>query len=461
MERRARFSQFDSKYYEASIPDESPTTPGRPAKTAGRNDSRTIHLDELYEWTRGRGPQRRGTAGSEPAGSDWPRPGEDVKSEWPVVDVEERVPGYSERPQTPTTTNYNPNFLHPPTPGQDDFYGPTTAPNGDGFAQTPLRRRSTKMSAVIDLEMSSRFGWWTPILLVITVLVVTLTALYANGTVKNLMEDSFFTSSQSNPLLVLRLLTEACALLLAALVMVVVEDLQWALASRPQGVSLLHFIGLDAGTGVWGLVRLLATAEWKEKYSSLFRLIVICTIPLPGIVLMGDITLELIFFPQKEYPVAAGVGQFDSSFINSVDDTALTALLIAMGSPSWSTKDTWTLDALGPSYGLCTVSSNDTSWSPCAESHILTGGILGISPQMDDLTTYPASTAYVVPHTRTLQLEYGEVHNIDALYDNGECYMIGTSYAAAYWCTNTGHDQELLFGEKRPMDLCESRLRTG
>lgn len=165
---------------------------------------------------------------------------------------------------------------------------------------------------------------------------------------------------------------------------------------------------------------------------------------------IGDVNLELVFFPEDTYPVAAGLDQFNSSYISKVDDTIVTALLVQMGSPSWSTRETWSMDPLGPPYGKCTVSSTDKSWAPCAESHLLTGGALSISPQRDDISKFTDSTAYVVPRTRSIQLEYGGVHDTQALYDNGTCYTVGAAYAAAYWCTATGSDQELLFGEKRP-----------
>lgn len=78
---------------------------------------------------------------------------------------------------------------------------------------------------------------------------------------------------------------------------------------------------------------------------------------------------------------------------------------------------------------------------------MLVGGVLSISPQRDNLSVFPDSTAYVVPHTRSVQLEYGTVHDLDGLYNDGTCYLIGSSSAASYWCTDTGLDQELLFGE--------------
>lgn len=449
MDRPGRFSHYNSTFYEASY--RSNTSGERSASKTRASPGEDIKLDELYEWTkRKEWPTRKET---EDLGQ-WRRRAtataddlriDDIK-EWPTVAVEKETSPRASSPRNSPDRHFDHNFLHPPTPNRISFPPPISRSAGDSGHEPPtLARRMTSMS--INLQQTSRFGWWTLGLLLVTVIVVTMTALYANGSAKSLMRDKFFTTSSANAILILRILTEACALLFAALIMVVVEDLQWALASRPVGVSLLHFVGLDAGTGVWGLLRLLATADWKHKYSSLFRLVVICMIPLPGIVLMGDINLELVFFPESTYKVSAGVAQFNSSYIAMVDHTVLTAMLIQMGSMTWSARDTWTSSPLGPLYGKCTVSQTDDSWAPCDESHLLVGGVLGVSPQSDNFTTYPDSTAYVVPKTRSLQLEYGTVHDIDRLHDNGTCYTIGASTAAAYWCVDTGSDKELLFGK--------------
>lgn len=378
--------------------------------------------------------------------ADWRQnttPVAESPKEWPTVTVE-KVPSsnYNDVPTREPEPQFNQNFLHPPTPSRESILGTLATDGRDNDDTTSLRSRRLS----VNMDESSRFGWWTLCLLLLALLMVILAGLYSTGSATALMRDKFFTTSSANAILILRILTEACALMMAALVVVVVEDLQWALASRPEGVSLLHFVGMDSGTGVWGLLRLLATADWKEKYSSLFRLMVICTIPLPGIILMGDIAIELVFFPQETYPVSAGIGDFNASFINSIDSVSSTALLVQMGTPAWSDRDSFSMDPLGPGHGLCTVSATDRSWAPCDESHLLTGGIVSISPQKDDLAKFPESTAYVVPKTRVLHLEYGAVHDVQGLYDNGYCYLIGTAAAASYWCTAVGPSKELHFG---------------
>ncbi|KAJ5000292.1 hypothetical protein K4K48_002899 [Colletotrichum sp. SAR 10_66] len=338
------------------------------------------------------------------------------------------------------------NFLHPPTPDAMDSSASAASfdRKRDEFNDTIHLTSNAPPGAEGGKAGGSSFLWWTWALWLLGALMVTLTGLYSTGSAKALMKQSFFVASPQNSILLLRVLTELCAVVLAALVVVVVEDLQWALASRPGGVSLLHFVGLDSGTGVWGLLRLLATADWKEKYSSLFRLLVICSIPLPGIILMGAISIEMVTFPEKTYPVSAGIGPFNASNVYHVRNSTATALLVQMGSPAWSDRDSFSLDPLTKGVGKCT--GPDGNWAPCDESHLLTGGVVAIAPQTDDLKQLPGSASYVVPKTRVVQLEYGKVPDLENLRKTGKCFLLGAASAASYWCAKTGDNNALLFG---------------
>ncbi|KAF9869964.1 hypothetical protein CkaCkLH20_12573 [Colletotrichum karsti] len=337
--------------------------------------------------------------------------------------------------------HHDTNFLHPPTP---DAQEQSFDRKRDSFNDTIQLTAVQSGSGGSEKTGTSPFVWWTVGLWLLAALMVTLTTLYSTGSAKALMKQSFFVASASNSILVLRVMTELCAIIMAGLVVVCVEDLQWALASRPQGISLLHFVGLDSGTGVWGLLRLLATAEWRQKYSSLFRLLVICSIPIPGVILMGAISIEMVTFPEKTYPVSAGIAPFNASNIYHVKNSTATALLVQMGSPAWSDRDSFSLDPLHQGVGKC--SGLDGKWAPCDESHLISGGVVSIAPQADDLKQFPGSSSFVVPHTRVVQLEYGKVPDLNKLRSTGRCVLLGAANAASYWCSAVGDKNGLLFG---------------
>lgn len=239
--------------------------------TTASTGGESIKLDDLYEWTRRKDwPRRRE---SEDVG-DWRKGAtitEDELKTFSEVTIEKETwPGRGRQGSVPEPRRFDDNFLHPATPNRNSFPLPPANTHADDHEPADLPRRMTNLPGA-NINKTSKFGWWPLLLLLLTAIMVVLTAIYANGTAKPLMQDRFFSTSSPHTILILRILTEGCALLFAALVVMVVEDLQWALASRPSGVSLLHFVGLDSGTGVWGLLRLLATADWNQKYSSLFR----------------------------------------------------------------------------------------------------------------------------------------------------------------------------------------------
>ncbi|KAH7065344.1 hypothetical protein B0J12DRAFT_32541 [Macrophomina phaseolina] len=175
-------------------------------------------------------------------------------------------------------------------------------------------------------------------------------------------------------------------------------------------------------------------------------LMILLSIPLPGIILMGDINIELVFFPEHTYPVAAGLSDFNASYISELTDVATTALLVQMGNPVWSNREVVSVEPLGREDGHCTASNVSSKWVPCDESYFMAGGFNSVSPQADDLVNYPDSNAYVVPRVKGYHVEYGKVHDLKTLHDDGNCHLIGSASAAAYWCAAVGPNKELLFG---------------
>lgn len=225
------------------------------------------NTDDYEEWQRQQYAKEADVHGHE----EWPRYSR-VDSHPSAYPKPLRTGTGQNKRQSEQQQQRNANFLNPPTPDATDrsFDKKEAGGGGDGAAydsgdEAPLNPRAPPGAR------NNNFVWWTFGLWTLGVVMVVLTTVYSTGSAKALMRQNFFVASQSNSLLVLRIMTELCAIVIAAIVVVVVEDLQWALASRPGGVSLLHFVGLDSGTGVWGLLRLLMTADWRQKYSSLFR----------------------------------------------------------------------------------------------------------------------------------------------------------------------------------------------
>ncbi|KAK8160738.1 hypothetical protein BKA80DRAFT_204954 [Phyllosticta citrichinensis] len=260
------------------------------------------------------------------------------------------------------------------------------------------------------------------------------------------MRWDIFRPSPSRAILVLRIMTEILCLYMLALGIMIVEDLQWTLASRPGGVSLLHFIGLDPGTGTWGLLRLFLSAGWRDKMLSFWRLVLILAIPLPGVIIMGDITIEPVFFTKSSYDACAGLAHFNASLAQELSATGKMALMSHMANPNWDSRFNIPVSPLSRSYGQCWNPSNATQWQACEESYLMTGGWTLVTPQADDLIQHPDATAYVVPNVQSYQVEFGEVSDLQRLRAFGECFTLGGAAAAALWCVSVGTKRELIFG---------------
>jgi hypothetical protein len=144
----------------------------------------------------------------------------------------------------------------------------SSPPDGDktglGVHVSPIRRRSCRSSP------RSSFRPYTLILFFLASAFATFTAVYASANIDP-FRFRFFSSSSSHSLLLLRVVSEGSTILLWALMLKVMEELQWALASRRNGENLMQFLSLDMGTGCWGLLRLLRQSPWKYKSTVLIR----------------------------------------------------------------------------------------------------------------------------------------------------------------------------------------------
>jgi hypothetical protein len=120
-------------------------------------------------------------------------------------------------------------------------------------------------------EKEKGYAVYNVSLLLLATAAVALTGLYASGAIRSILSVKLFSASSSYSLFVLRVLSEVCTIVLGALSVTVIGNLQWALASRLNGIDLIRFLSLDAGTGLWSLLQLLVVSRWKNKPSSFGR----------------------------------------------------------------------------------------------------------------------------------------------------------------------------------------------
>ncbi|KAF2663225.1 hypothetical protein BT63DRAFT_380240 [Microthyrium microscopicum] len=257
------------------------------------------------------------------------------------------------------------------------------------------------------------------------------------------MNFHFLSSSPSNSLLALRIISEVSTILLWGLGVASLEDLQWALASRKDGMNIFQFLTLDMGTGIWGLMRLVIRSPFAYKGLALLRIIFLCTIAVPGVLIMSNISINQVFFPISTHQVSAGLAPFNVSYTRNLDETWATALCANVGNPVWSSLNSISVPPLPRGQGGCDSTTSLThEWEPCQEAYFLTGGIERVAPQPALGPNMSAATAIVVAHTQGYHIEFGRLRDPQFLQQKG-CGQRGDESGAVFWCLSNGQAQEL------------------
>jgi hypothetical protein len=138
-----------------------------------------------------------------------------------------------------------------------------------------------------------------------------MTIAYATRTAR-MSSVSFVHASQSNTILVLRVLSEAHGVFLAGSVYSTFEVVQWMLISRPEGIQLPQLLALQSSTGPLGLLAIvfgqgLPADEWpkKPRLTSLLRLIAQAIVPLTGVLIMSKYSFRNSYYARTDAEQAA------------------------------------------------------------------------------------------------------------------------------------------------------------
>ena len=141
------------------------------------------------------------------------------------------------------------------------------------------------------LPSKSRIAGLAWLTAIITTCLLTLTSLYASDVLVASPLRLIYSSS-SNTIFVLSVLSSLTGLLLAATIAMTFEQLQWLLISRDGGLRLSLFLSLQPGTGVMGLLTLMAGKGLGLSSSTRFwatvRMAAILLVPISGIVIMSE-----------------------------------------------------------------------------------------------------------------------------------------------------------------------------
>lgn len=159
-----------------------------------------------------------------------------------------------------------------------------------GSLEYPIEPRS-KLDRIASFFSSARrlrLAWSSAIL---TAIFLILTTLYASQASIATRVHLLYTSS-SNTIFVLSALSGLTGVFLAGTIAATFERLQWLLLSRKDGLQFTKFLGLQAGTGVPGLLVLTVGAGQPLMSStrlwSAARLMSTILVPALGILIMSE-----------------------------------------------------------------------------------------------------------------------------------------------------------------------------
>jgi hypothetical protein len=271
-------------------------------------------------------------------------------------------------------------------------------------------------------------GFWSLGLLCAASYAITGAFAFGNSAVTQIQ---YLALSPSRTLAVLRTLSEATSLLLAALIASTTEKTFWLLASKEDGITLPNFLALQLNTGLVGSLRLLFGGTIRAKRWSAVRLSLILLVPVLAVVLLSDTKISLSFHQQSQYPVSGGVGTFNASYAELYQ--GYTAIEIS--------RDIWRLLQLNqwsyPSDPVlsCTPSGSELA---CGPSFFLHGGIWLVNPWPTKNNSFPTADAYVLNQVRGTQLDF---QPLDADFNfniKNECVTLGQDDAAVEICVSQG-----------------------
>lgn len=166
----------------------------------------------------------------------------------------------------------------------------------------------------------------------------------------------------------------------------------------------------------------------------------------------GDIHTEPVYLPKSSYPAAAGLNDFDPSTAESIIGPVAMTMVVYLGDFLTDPHASIAIDPLPEGEGDCRDTGSTDGWAPCDVSYFLSGGMLMVSPMVDNFTKYTEAIASVVPKTKGYHVEFGAVSDEESFFSNSVCKTYGREGSALHLCLSQGLGHEIMFGRSNPSE---------
>ncbi|KAL2852043.1 hypothetical protein BJY01DRAFT_244659 [Aspergillus pseudoustus] len=160
---------------------------------------------------------------------------------------------------------------------------------------------------------------WLPILLeVLSTVVFILTAWIAKSTHTPRVALAGFIIDSSSTLTLLSIFSGLLSTLLTIVLSCIFELIHWALTVREDGLSSIGLLGLSPTTGIMGSLTIIFTRRLRatDRLWPLLRVALTIAVWISGVVLFADTSMGMTYDGVFEYPVTAGVGSFNGSYVS-------------------------------------------------------------------------------------------------------------------------------------------------
>lgn len=159
---------------------------------------------------------------------------------------------------------------------------------------------------------------------------------------------------------------------------------------------------------------------------------------------------RLVYLNHDSFPVAAGVGEFNPSFVSS-DTSLITGVLFATDFSRFLSDPLVSHPTAAVNPGSC--SNDGTRAADRVSSYFLSGGLKSISPWPSLKDTLPGSPLYTVSRSSGYQFDFSAIDPAARFDGTKDCNMYGEASTAVQFCLAVSNDSLLNMSE-----LCGVRV---
>jgi hypothetical protein len=272
----------------------------------------------------------------------------------------------------------------------------------------------------------------------------------------------FLSKSSSNIIFVLSALSSLSGVLLGHVINFTFERVMWVLICSDNGLRLSSFLGLQASTGLLGLIALTIGKGHSccspTRIWSAVRLMAVLLIPAVGVLIMSNVNTQLTYEVLNSIATSTGWGMssFNASLANNVsllaDNVLQAELAMFLSQPSRALDITPASIRSVP----CMMGPTAHSTQPCQRTFFMPGGMeqavssgtFIANENLGEVFLAEDQLSYILSFVEAASDEDG---NDDA--SQSHCQVYGFEFAAINLCLKNLKDNQVYASESTPRSL--------